>query len=54
VVGAVGEKKTTIPISERTHLELYVLKRRMRARNFDEVIMRLIRAYRARARRVVE
>ena len=45
------EKKTTIPISERTHLELYVLKRRMRARSFDEVIKRLIRAYRARARR---
>jgi predicted CopG family antitoxin len=45
-----GERKTTIPVSEETHLELYVLKRRMRARSFDEVIRRLIRAYRARSR----
>jgi len=46
-----GEKKTTIPVSEKTHLELYVLKRKMRARSFDEVLRRLIRAYRRRGSR---
>jgi predicted CopG family antitoxin len=54
VVGVMSEKKTTIPVSEKTHLELYVLKRKMRAKSFDDVLRRLIRAYRARARRVVE
>ena len=49
-----GEKRTTIPVSERTHIELYVLKRKMKARSFDEVIRRLIRAYKSRARRAVE
>ena len=49
-----GERRTTIPVSERTHVELYVLKRKMGARSFDEVIRRLIRAYRSRARRAVD
>jgi predicted CopG family antitoxin len=54
VVGSVGEKRTTIPVSERTHLELYALKRKMRAKSFDDVLRRLIKAYRRRASRVVE
>jgi predicted CopG family antitoxin len=45
-VGVVGRKKTTISVSEETHLELYILKREMGVGSFDEVIKKLIRAYR--------
>lgn len=48
-----SNKKTTVTISESTLIELYRLKRAVKARNYDELIKRLIRAY-ARSRRATE
>jgi hypothetical protein len=49
----VSNKKTTVTISESTLIELYRLKRAVNARNYDELIKRLIRAY-VRSRRAAE
>jgi hypothetical protein len=47
-----GERKTTIPVSEETHNELYLLKRKLRLRSYDELVRVLLEAFRAGRRRV--
>lgn len=52
-----GGRKTTIPVSEETHNELYLLKRELKLRNYDELIRVLLdtfRIRRKRAKRVAE
>jgi hypothetical protein len=48
----VGEKKTTIPVSEKTHLELYILKRKLRLGSYDELVRVLLDAFKTGRRRV--
>jgi predicted CopG family antitoxin len=47
LIGVVGLKKniTTITVSERTHYELYKLKRKLRKRSFDKLLHYLISLY---------
>jgi predicted CopG family antitoxin len=46
-------RRTTIPVSEEIHLELYLLKRELGLRSYDELIRKLLDTFNAlrRARR---
>jgi predicted CopG family antitoxin len=43
----VSGRRTTIPVSEEVHLELYLLKRELGLRSYDELIRKLIEKCRA-------
>ena len=47
LIWVVGLKKdiTTITVSERTHYELYKLKRKLKKRSFDKLLRYLISLY---------
>jgi len=43
----VSGRRTTIPVSEEVHLELYLLKRELGLRSYDELIRKLLDTFKA-------